>query len=89
MKEAIKNQILGLSIYNARTEKEDIVWIAKELCEKYGWSTDDMIYTRTGFDPVEHRPYSEVVRDERKAWVYSISTPKCNQSELFLGLRRL
>ena len=45
MKEEIKNQILGLSIYNARTEKEDIVWIAKELCEKYGWSTDDMIYS--------------------------------------------
>ena len=36
MKEEIKNQILGLSIYNARTEKEDIVWIAKELCEKLG-----------------------------------------------------
>ena len=72
MKEEIKNQILGLSVYNARTEKEDIVWIANELCKKYGWSTDDMIYTRTGFDPVEHRPYSEVVRDERKAWNYTV-----------------
>ena len=42
MKDDIKNNIIGFSIYNQYTVGDTILGIASGLCKKYGWSTEDI-----------------------------------------------
>ena len=42
MTEKIRNKVLGFSVYNQYTDSDMIVRIASDLCEKYGWSTEEI-----------------------------------------------
>ena len=68
MKDDIKNNIIGFSVYNQNTKDDKIIWIGLELCKKYGWNTEDIVYYETHFDPVEHCQYESVVHNKSKAW---------------------
>ena len=57
MTEKIKNKVLGFSVYNQYTDDDEIIRIALELCETYGWNTEDLIYDTNG---------------RKKAWEYTI-----------------
>lgn len=72
MKKETKDVIIGFSVYNQYVSKNEIIWIALELCKKYGWSTEEIASSRRRFDPIEHCEYEYVEHNEKNAWKYTV-----------------
>ena len=71
-----KNKVLGFTIYNQYTKDNAIIWIALDLCQTYGWPTNEIAYYTRTFDPIEHCEYTNVVHNENKAWEYTLKAAR-------------